>query len=59
MKPFQISDYVKFTCWTSITLILWGVIAGVIVSKATTWFAFVFFCVVGILAIATTWEKPK
>lgn len=59
MKQISISHYVKFTCWTSIVLILWGVIAGVIESKLTTWFAFVFFCAVGVLAIATTWEKPQ
>lgn len=57
MKPISISYYVKFTCWTSIVLILWGVIAGIIQSKPTTWFAFVFFCAVGILTMAATWEK--
>lgn len=59
MNRFQISDYVKFTCWTSITLILWGVIAGIIQSKPTTWFAFVFFSVVGILTMAATWDVKK
>lgn len=59
MKSFQISDYVKFTCWTSIALILWGVITGVIQSKVETWFAFVFFCVVGVLTMAATWEVKK
>lgn len=59
MNRFPISDYVKFTCWTSVTLILWGVIAGVIQSKFETWFAFVFFCVVGVLTMAATWDVKK
>jgi len=59
MKPFSISHLVKFTCWVSITLILWGVIAGIIQPRPVTWFAFAFFCVVGVFTAFATLERSK
>lgn len=46
----NLSHYTKFTCWTSIVAILWLRVFDLIPNNATVWGAFLFFCVVGVIA---------
>lgn len=50
----DIGQYVKITCWISITLILWTLISGLIQSSLVVWFAFAFFCFVGIVSYSVS-----
>lgn len=46
MKMYQ---FVGVTTWSSILIIIFGVLFGVIERDGVTWFVFAFLCVVGIL----------
>lgn len=46
-------QYVGITCWTSITLILWALISELVQPSFVVWFAFSFFCFIGLAAWAT------
>jgi hypothetical protein len=49
MPDFSLSRYTQFICITSITLLLWGLITGVIKPTFEAWFAFGFFSVLSFL----------
>ena len=53
----MIVKYIKFSCWTSILLLLWGVVLGVLKDSVTTWCAFAFFCLVSLGVWAMNIDK--
>lgn len=42
------SQFVGITVWSSILLIIFGTMSGVFKSNFTTWFFFVFLCIVAL-----------
>lgn len=55
MKKFDMSSYIKFSCWTSIVLILWGWVTEIVKINVSTIFVFVFFCVIAL----SVWAQEK
>lgn len=49
--------YAQFTCWTSIVLLLWGMITKLIEQSFTSWFAFGFFLGVVLMLGIISWNK--
>lgn len=53
----NLSHYFKFTCWTSIVALLWLRVFGIIPNDLSTWLAFLFFCIVGVIAYSMDFKK--
>jgi F0F1-type ATP synthase assembly protein I len=53
----NINHYIKFTCWTSIVIIIWGLVADFIDSKPETWAALIFFLLMGLIAWSVSIER--
>jgi len=50
----DLGKYTLFSCWTSIVLILWGMITKVIQPTWISWFSLGFFCVAAVLVYSMT-----
>ena len=51
------NNFMDISIWVGILAILFGVLAGAFDSNGTTWFAFAFLCVVGILRAGWNWSR--
>lgn len=49
-NKFSMLSYVRFACFTSIVILLWGLASGLLQPSFVTWFAFAFFCILGIFS---------
>ena len=46
----NVKSFVQVTSWSSILLIIFGVLSGIIVQTPAMWIFFVFLCIVGLFA---------
>ena len=53
------SNYVGGSCWISILILLWGMIAGLIKPTFVAWFSLVFFMIVGLISFGISYEKKN
>ena len=49
-NSMKTSQFVGITVWASILIIVFGTMSGVFKSNFTTWFFFVFLCIVALCA---------
>lgn len=53
------TDFMSLSIWIGILTILFGVLIGAFDNNFTTWFAFGFLCLVGILRAAWNWPHKN
>lgn len=56
-SQFNTPQVIYITSWTSVLILLWGMITELIESSFVSWFAFVFFIVTPILVYASNYRK--